>query len=640
MLLSKTPFTKASLDIIKDTASTLAFDRVRAWLRNCGEHHTFCKDRIHDQIFNPTRLLDVNSLAASDQVVLVRPLRGSQPLKYACLSYCWGKDIIGILRTTKANLESHYRGFSCVTLPKSVRDAVTVCRELEIQYLWVDSFCIIQDDPEDWQRESAQMLEIYGDSHLTIYANNPGSCKLGFLGRQKYSETRWQRRLQTTIPGELSGAETGLSVRFGRPDHYRLLSHTPLASSGSKQKRSVMARCSLDARAWCLQEQILPGRRLHYDGNEMTWECCTRRLCECGHLDTGQGFGSSMNAEHPMVRMFVSEEGIRERPNQVRDRISREWIGIVEDYSSRLLSDPEDKLVAISGLATEIQKIYTAGDNQYYAGLWGRNFLQLITWSPIWPPIGTDLDLHPRPSRSATYRAPTWSWASNDGPIVYRSYSATHMWERKPALVTRAVVDEVFCELVDPTAGNGKVKAGHALLTGHIVPVELVRFDKSLCMLYTPEDVRELAEPVALVRGRSLVRYEVSLDFETGRVLSRDNKEHRCWWRGACECNCCVWTKQTDDPVFCFEVFTWQDNNVDRQHEEEEDESHYRGLPPETWFLVLRQTSSVVYERIGVGVCRAGYSDHDLWPKGKLEDGLSHECPLFEGSEVKSIRII
>jgi hypothetical protein len=34
-----------------------------------------------------------------------------------------------------------------LTLPRTISDTITVCKELGIRYLWVDRLCIRQDDP-------------------------------------------------------------------------------------------------------------------------------------------------------------------------------------------------------------------------------------------------------------------------------------------------------------------------------------------------------------------------------------------------------------------------------------------------------------------------------------------------------------
>jgi Heterokaryon incompatibility protein (HET) len=56
-------------------------------------------------------------------------------------------------------------------LPKTIYDAAKITRKLGLQYLWVDALCIIQDLVEDWQRESANMGNIYSNAFITIQAS-------------------------------------------------------------------------------------------------------------------------------------------------------------------------------------------------------------------------------------------------------------------------------------------------------------------------------------------------------------------------------------------------------------------------------------------------------------------------------------
>jgi hypothetical protein len=83
------------------------------------------------------------------------------------------------------------------------------------------------------------------------------------------------------------------------------------------------------------------------------------------------------------------------------------WCGIVEDYSRRGLSFPEDKLAAIAGLARRAQRIL-GGD--YLAGVWKHRLHIGLAWQ-------VPEDMHAR--KAPVYRAPSWSWASIDGPVSY-----------------------------------------------------------------------------------------------------------------------------------------------------------------------------------------------------------------------------
>ncbi|KAJ5387865.1 hypothetical protein N7509_010406 [Penicillium cosmopolitanum] len=67
------------------------------------------------------------------------------------------------------------------------------------------------------------------------------------------------------------GSRGGMSMDLViRANEFRLLSETK--------------RYSLDQRGGCLQDSILPNRRLCYDGQEMIWECLCRHICECGYV--------------------------------------------------------------------------------------------------------------------------------------------------------------------------------------------------------------------------------------------------------------------------------------------------------------------------------------------------------------------
>jgi len=56
------------------------------------------------------------------------------------------------------------------SLSSTLKDALSVSSALDIGYIWVDSLCILQGDEEDWERESAMMASVFGESDLTIAA--------------------------------------------------------------------------------------------------------------------------------------------------------------------------------------------------------------------------------------------------------------------------------------------------------------------------------------------------------------------------------------------------------------------------------------------------------------------------------------
>lgn len=90
--------------------------------------------------------------------------------KYAAFSHCWGSSnetaetTTIIPKTTTQNLEIHKSiGLSELSLTRIFRDALDVTRKLGVEYIWIDSLCIVQNDSADWTRECPKMGNIYSD---------------------------------------------------------------------------------------------------------------------------------------------------------------------------------------------------------------------------------------------------------------------------------------------------------------------------------------------------------------------------------------------------------------------------------------------------------------------------------------------
>lgn len=57
----------------------------------------------------------------------------------------------------RLKVDAHRSMIPLSSMPRTVADAIVVCRKLRLQYLWVDRLCIIQDDASEWLRECGQM---------------------------------------------------------------------------------------------------------------------------------------------------------------------------------------------------------------------------------------------------------------------------------------------------------------------------------------------------------------------------------------------------------------------------------------------------------------------------------------------------
>ena len=119
---------------------------MRQWILACVETHARCSQSPNSDL--PTRLLDLCGGEALQDIILVETDQLFSQLRYATLSHLWGTH--QPLTTSKASLNSRKQGIIMDALPQTYRDAIRVCRALEVRYLWLDSLCIVQDDESDW----------------------------------------------------------------------------------------------------------------------------------------------------------------------------------------------------------------------------------------------------------------------------------------------------------------------------------------------------------------------------------------------------------------------------------------------------------------------------------------------------------
>lgn len=134
------------------------------------------------------------------------------------------------------------------------------------------------------------------------------------------------------------------------------------------------------------------------------------------------------------------------------------WYRTIEGYTSRNMSFQSDKLPALSGIISALQK-YT-GD-VCYAGIWRSWFLKGLLWR-LQVPEHDDYVFNPKiPERVGKWRAPSWSFASLEGVVLYL------LVERTPDTGFCATLEE--CS-VTPQGLNplGELASGFARIRGPI----------------------------------------------------------------------------------------------------------------------------------------------------------------------------
>ncbi|KAL9123600.1 MAG: hypothetical protein Q9217_006983 [Psora testacea] len=120
------------------------------------------------------------------------------------------------------------------------------------------------------------------------------------------------------------------------------------------------------------------------------------------------------------------------------------WDGVVDIYTRSALTEGGDKLIALSGVAKEMQSLL---QDRYLAGLWERYLGEQLLWWVSHPLSANSGNTTSRPQK---YRAPSWSWASIDGCVIPGGGGKDSDWKILPSLLeghTTAVGDDTTGEI-------------------------------------------------------------------------------------------------------------------------------------------------------------------------------------------------
>ncbi|KAK3706626.1 hypothetical protein LTR37_012635 [Vermiconidia calcicola] len=289
---------------------------------------------------------------------------GAQSGKYVALSHCWGLG--RNLKTTSANIDRFKRDIPTDDLPRTFHDVIEITWRLGFKYVWIDSLCIIQDSPEDWAVQSADMASIYSKASLTICAAGSSSDQDGvFTARSAVCNppdhnTGLRDRRCSAIAKAVVNVSSGQTseLSFFPETHFDgLLYNIDHALDQIKQD-------PLTLRAWAFQERILSSRKLIYGKDQMFWECK-----EC--LYSEDGFRGI--SDIPRVEQLLTSE----LSTSAKERHKNGWPAVVEAYSHGRLSYVTDRLPALAGLATVIDDATMAA---YNAGIWSSHLWADLLW--------------------------------------------------------------------------------------------------------------------------------------------------------------------------------------------------------------------------------------------------------------------
>lgn len=428
-------------NLTDSTEDHATWNIVEWWLSTCVATHEACAITSKSS-WVPTRLLKLH--AANNTFQLVSQNDVEPGSRYAALSHCWGsKSWASHLILNSNNYATLCGQQPIAILPKTFRDAFTILQRLNLQYLWIDRFCIYQDSKEDWQKEASMMHNVYRNSFMCISAlsatDDDGGCF-------------FTRDIEVVKPSVLTFSKDGVS----QPKLYTSYENDSYAW------QKTFSQEVLTSRAWVLQERLLAPRTLHFGKNQVYWECNqeyrseTQPEHEWRHGGRGQLHVPELRAT--WKALIGGREPYHTEPTAA---LEMEWCGIQDFYSTCELSQEEDKLVAISAIVKDMKR-HLEGlgkSTDYFAGMWRLWLPQSLLWV-------TDLKTAQK-HRPRQYRAPSWSWASVDSTVSSREYTLFSNNGGRVASVASVVVTHLTGD------DTGQVVSGALTLRGKLVRVLL-----------------------------------------------------------------------------------------------------------------------------------------------------------------------
>ncbi|EYB27138.1 hypothetical protein FG05_04868 [Fusarium graminearum] len=375
------------------------FDTIGSWIRMCDQQHKICQHREIPVDIPQFRLINV------ERMCIVQVDSSRRP-PFATLSYVWG--LKPFLRLIKANVKDLQEPgcLKKLTLPCTIQDAITTCAKLHIEYIWIDSLCIIQDDESDMIQVIDKMDSIYRESILTIVAATGSDAHSGIPGVRPGTRSLEQHSLE--IRGvQLIDSVDSDQFRFQGPFEEPLwISKTPWAR-----------------RAWTFQEALVSRRSLFFTAEQVYWSCREGLLSE----DTTEHFPNNEYSHIPRKRLDSTFS-------------PQEYLQIATTFSTRRLTYETDIGRAYLGTQNYLDRKWDG--HKFTWGLPHGSFGSFLMWErPLQGDRRIRTGTHPVRQRDESIVKvpfPSWSWMSwTDGGKLISFFGD----EPKPHTPTFYVLD-------------------------------------------------------------------------------------------------------------------------------------------------------------------------------------------------------
>ena len=422
----------------KDTRSESCMTFIKSCIQQCRTQHRLCAP--YSSYFKPTRLLYIGN--SVQDLRICDSISAHEQVSWVALSYCWGGYQPS--RLLEGNMERLKQHIDLSDLPATFRNSIEITRELGLNYIWIDSLCILQDNKRDWEIEAARMGQVYSHAFIVVCAASSPDPQTPFLGPR---QNEW-------LPKEFE-LETQNGVKLPIKVRQRSLLAVPV-QQGYFEPPFTSAWASLKrigplySRGWCFQETFLALRALHFAPGAVIFECKTHRRSE----DQLEPFPVT----HPGTLGDVP--------------VIDQWHMIVKLYTQRQLTFGRDKLPAIGGAASSMPQ---ASRSTYLAGLWRETLPLDLLWQVMPGAVHEGLTYDKNGQI-----APSWSWASLDRGVTWNTLES-------PELLVEIVSAATTVNGANPF---GEVAKGRICVRGCITPcfISMLRHTNEQWVHYIKKD--------------------------------------------------------------------------------------------------------------------------------------------------------
>ncbi|KAF4201695.1 hypothetical protein CNMCM8927_001239 [Aspergillus lentulus] len=406
--MSEGEFRRAMVIATNQQSTTADFTLIQTWIDNCIRDHHRCVNSSANSWY-PTRLLQLpDGQGAGVKLVITKGARLKGP--YVTLSHRWQQNSHRFPMLRSSTIQQLQQGINVQRLPRAFQDAILLTRRLGVEYLWIDSLCIIQDtdDQSDWHRESLTMDKVYSHAFVNISATLSENGTEGLFGPR-------HSHVFSAPPGVEVNAQGRIETQY---------------IINSDFWHDQISNAPLSKRGWVFQERFLARRVIHFGPQQIGWECQQLQALETfpRGLPPTLTVGSRSKPAIYEALQELSQPAV-ENPRAAQNapfssatdlQFAEWWNSAMEEYSRCKFTFAKDKLIALTGVAKYVAMNRPA--DRYLAGMWQSCLAYSLAWYRI--------HQRGRVYSNRDYvecRAPSWSWASFDGEICFPSILQSHV---------------------------------------------------------------------------------------------------------------------------------------------------------------------------------------------------------------------